>query len=471
MKHDAPLVAYSLIAALALAVVCGLFATRALADSFSLLVYLLANAIVLIDMLDLMLRLYLRRAAASRDDARLDAPADAAALTPREKRLHLRPYALVASIHNAEDHLDEFLDAMRPYRDRLWLIDDGSADETCLRVRQAGWRCVDGTRNRKKPGAIRALLASLPADVETVMVLDPDIVIRDRHDGELSQLEQVAFDFQRSKAGALCPRIAIAGEGLLARLQSLEYCLSFELGRASLAEHSITSGIALYRRSALEAALRRHSLSVYAEDLENAVMLLAAGERVHYDGRLVIETEGVANWRHWFSQRVGWYYGLIKVYIERLPAIRQAARHSLVLAYQYFVYFGVLMLLLHPLRVVSTLLLALALANGVDSLLGIDWIPDGPLSEPLYFLDAYAKYLVLAGVAVIVAVPSGERVRCLSIVPLYFFYALAQVLPITLGFLNWFALRIAGRRLYRDHYEDDASLRRARLATTATEQS
>src|SRR3546814_15503781 len=62
--------------------------------------------------------------------------------------------------------------------------------------------------------------------------------------------------------------------------------------RASLADYSITSGVSLYRRDALASALEEHSMSVYAEDFENAVILLSRGESIYYDGRLLVSTEG-----------------------------------------------------------------------------------------------------------------------------------------------------------------------------------
>ena len=48
------------------------------------------------------------------------------------------------------------MDAFAAYRDRVWLISDGSTDNTVLRLRQAGWRCFDDGVNRRKPGAIAA---------------------------------------------------------------------------------------------------------------------------------------------------------------------------------------------------------------------------------------------------------------------------------------------------------------------------
>ena len=49
--------------------------------------------------------------------------------------------------------------------------------------------------------------------------------------------------------------------------------------------------------------------------------------------------------------------------------------------------------------------------------------------------------------------PAGERGYIAPIVPLYLLYTLIHVVPMTVGFANWLTMRVAGRRLYRDHYE------------------
>jgi cellulose synthase/poly-beta-1,6-N-acetylglucosamine synthase-like glycosyltransferase len=456
---------------------CGaiLIASRAAAASFNVFIYLAANLIVFLDMLDFGLRLHLRRMGRGPDVSGASDEMSVAlgiqGITPYQKRLHLRPYALIASIHNTGDHLDNFLEAMEPYRDHLWVVDDASTDDTVIRVRQAGWRCLDGIQNRKKPGAIRRLLATLPPEVETVMVLDPDIAIRDTKDKELSHLEAIIFDFQRSGMAAMCPRIAIKKDGLLARFQSLEYGMAFVVGRCSLADHSITSGIAVYRRNALEFALAKHSLSVYAEDLENSVILLGAGERIYYDGRLVIETEGVANVRRWFSQRVGWSYGLIKIYVEHFAEIWGVGRKGFIGGYQFLVYLGVFSLAFQPLKILSFGLLVLSFLGGLGSFFGFEVVPDLTAANPIYFLAAYAKYLLLSLVAFCIVVPREQRLHVLPIVPLYFFYALLQIVPISVGYANWLSLRLGGRRLFKDHYQDEESLTRQDYLPGAAEKA
>ena len=83
----------------------------------------------------------------------------AAILPPDARRVvPASPFAIIASVFNLEDHLEEFMEAFGPYRDRVWLISDGSTDNTVLRLRQAGWRCFDDGVNRRKPGALRRLL-------------------------------------------------------------------------------------------------------------------------------------------------------------------------------------------------------------------------------------------------------------------------------------------------------------------------
>jgi hypothetical protein len=56
-------------------------------------------------------------------------------------------------------------------------------------------------------------------------------------------------------------------------------------------------------------------------------------------------------------------------------------------------------------------------------------------------------------VALFTVVPRAERGYIAPIVPLYLFYALTQIVPMTVGFANFIALTLGGRRLYRDHYE------------------
>src|SRR6202011_2579626 len=228
------------------------------------------------------------------------------------------------------------------------------------------------------------------------------------------------------------------------------------VGRESLADFSITSGVSFYRRSALARALSEHSLSVYAEDFENAVILLSHGERIYYDGRLVVSTEGPGSLHRWFSQRVGWYHGLIKVYTERFSEIMRIARRSPFAMYHYLVYVGGLSLAMHLVKIASAVLLVMSFLAGLDALLLDDLVPQGSMTNPEYFTAAVTSYLALGVIALFSLVPKAEGAYCAPIVPLYLCYAITHIVPMTVGFANFFALKLFRRRIYQDHYESPA---------------
>jgi cellulose synthase/poly-beta-1,6-N-acetylglucosamine synthase-like glycosyltransferase len=435
-----------------------LSAANSPALGFSLLIYGLANLIVYMDALDLLLRLYVRRrntATAAGNESNRDVSIDLTSTLPAQtwRIVPIHPYAIVASVFNLAEGLEEFMAAYEKYRDRIWLISDASTDDTVKRLRQAGWRCIEESINRRKPGALHRLIQRLPPHIETVMVIDPDIRIRAVGDGSSIDLEQAIGDFQASGAAAMCPRIMIEPDGFLARFQAFEYALAFRVGRESLADFSITSGVSFYRRDALQQALEQHSHSVYAEDLENAVILLARGERIYYDGRIVMSTEGPGSIKRWFSQRVGWYHGLIKVYAERIHQIWQISKRSPFAFYHFIVYMAGLSIALHLVKMVSACLLLISFASGLAMLFFTGAFSHGAITNPTYFTAAVGSYLALGAVALFVIVPRAERSYIAPIVPLYLFYAIGHIVPMSVGFANWIALRIVGRRVYRDHYE------------------
>ncbi len=209
-----------------------------------------------------------------------------------------------------------------------------------------------------------------------------------------------------------------------------------------------------YRRAALQQALASHSLSIYAEDFENSMLLLAAGERIYYDDRLVIETRAKATWQGLFSQRVGWAFGCVRVFLERLPLFVTVARRSPLGAYQYLFYLGLNGIVLLPLKLASIAILTTSLLRGIDDLLMTGLVPSRAWNDPLLFALWYCKSTAILLVACSAALPRGERLRHLFALPFYGAYALLQYLPMTVGYLNLLTLRTLGRRIYADHYDN-----------------
>lgn len=433
-----------------------------LGRGFELSFYLLANVVVFGDVLDASIRFWLRHRNTSSSSAfpcPTSVPLEVGRFTRWQAKMHVRPWAILVSVYDAEEDLDDFLEAIEPVRERVWVIDDGSTDRTVLRLRQAGLNVVEGGVNRKKPGAIRELLATLPEGVETVIVIDPDVSFASLSALDpMGDIERVLFEFQRSGAAAVCPDLVVREDGWLARLQELEYSISLSLGRKSLGDHTVTSGIAIYRRDALASALRRHSLSVYAEDLRNSLLLLEAGERIYYDARLVVQTEGKRDLSAWFSQRVGWFYGLLKVYTEEFPGVWKFTRGRLADRYQFLFYIGVLTILMHPLKIAAVVFLSLSALSGVAVLTGVR-LPPWLFVDPAYLLFSWLKYTLLIFVLLFVAVRGQRRSGLLLSVPVYYFYALFHLVPVTVGYVNWISLKTMHRRIYADHYQEELAVR------------
>jgi cellulose synthase/poly-beta-1,6-N-acetylglucosamine synthase-like glycosyltransferase len=451
----AVIVAAIILAALASWAVAG--AHGLLAGASRITIYLLANLILAFDAIDLIVRMWLKRlhgAAPTGPSFGLALPE----ISNSERAVSLRAYAVVASLYNEADDLDRFVATLEPFKDRAWVIDDASTDTTLLRLHRMGFNGIRGTVNRNKPGALRELLRLLPPEIETVVVLDPDVRWAAPQGSERTVLERVISDLQRSGAAALTPRVQVTGGTWWTDCQALEYELSCGIGRKSLRDLSSNSGVSIYRRSALEEALRRHSLSFYAEDLENSLLLLAAGQQIYYDDRVIVETNAKSTWRALFSQRVGWAFGCIRLFVERWPALLAVARRSPLGAYQYLFYLGFNGIALSPLKLVSIAILTTSMLRAVDDLLMLNLVPAYAWNEPLLFVLWYCKSVLILLCACFVALPRGERARHLGTLPFYCVYAVLQYAPVTVGYLNFIALKTIGRRLYADHYRDRSAL-------------
>jgi hypothetical protein len=132
------------------------------------------------------------------------------------------------------------------------------------------------------------------------------------------------------------------------------------------------------------------------------------------------------------------------------------SRRSPFAAYHYLVYVGVLSLAMHLIKVVSAVLLLLSFLSGLDALLLDNFVPQGSLINPEYFTAALGSYLALGVIALFTSVPKAERSYAAPIVPLYLCYAIIHIAPMTVGFANFFALKLLRRRIYQDHYESPA---------------
>jgi cellulose synthase/poly-beta-1,6-N-acetylglucosamine synthase-like glycosyltransferase len=430
-----------------IALACAGFALPLLDQSKTLntALYFVATSLVTLELLDIMARYWLGYLPSERQNH--EAPM---ALVDTGAQ----PFAVIMSVRNLKAKALRVLAPLTPYKNNVWIIDDGSDDDTAAYLEFLGWRCLRAETNRRKPGAIKVLLTRLPQEIRTVLVLDPDCELLSSADLGASDLEHCVRKFQASGAAACCPRVRVReDDNVLTCFQLLEVELAFLLGRKSLSPHCITCGASLYKRAALERALSKHSLSVYAEDLENTLIILEEGEQILYDDELVLVTDGKRTAHGWFSQRVGWSFGLARVLWTRWRSFARVARHGPWSFYNFIVYLGVFSFLLFPLKLASTLLFFAGLANAFDTLLGLDLVPDTALTDIRYFAATYATYALLLVCFYAYARPAVRPATAAIAVVFYPFYAAAHAAPMAVGYLNWFSYCLVGRRLYRDHYE------------------
>ena len=82
---------------------------------------------------------------------------------------------------------------------------------------------------------------------------------------------------------------------------------------------------------------------------------------------------------------------------------------------------------------VSAALLVISFVSGFDNLFLAHVFPQSALTNPAYFIAAVGSYLALGVVALFTVVPRAERAYIAPIVPLYLFYAIAHIVPMTVG--------------------------------------
>ena len=124
---------------------------------------------------------------------------------------------------------------------------------------------------------------------------------------------------------------------------------------------------------------------------------------------LGVRPEGPGTLGRWFSQRVGWYHGLLKVSVQRVGEIRRITARAPFAMYHFVIYIGALTLALHFVKILSLALLVISLLGGMDDLFVADLLPRNTFTDPAYFVGTAAGYLALGVVALFTVVQERER--------------------------------------------------------------
>ena len=248
----------------------------------------------------------------------------------------VRPYAIIASVFNLTEHLEEFTESSTLPRSRVahqrrldrQHRDAAAAGGLALlrRWRQSAKARGIGSCSNGCHGTSRPSWSSIPTSASV-----------DSASGSSADLEHFVGDFQQSGAAARVPA-SHDRAGRISRPLSVVRIRARVPGRAEEAWRTTASLRVAYRYTAASALCARTARAFVLR------IRGGPGERRDFPrpwrAHLLRwptggEHGGTRDLRRWFSQRVGWYHGLLKVYTERLGEIWSISRRTPFATYHY----------------------------------------------------------------------------------------------------------------------------------------
>ncbi|MFN4219088.1 MAG: glycosyltransferase [Candidatus Bipolaricaulia bacterium] len=204
--------------------------------------------------------------------------------------------------------------------ERIIVVNDGSTDWTelvvhHLRQRYPQIECINKKPDRSlRAGAVnKALKLLYESDCDLVLVADADAVFAP------TVVEEAVKKFEQDKdeeIGGMCSSVELVGQGLLHRLQKLEYG-GFNADRvATWRNIMIIHGLCgVYRLKALH-EVGGYTVGHLIEDYDLTVKLKEAGWKTVFNPRMHVQTHSVPTLRALVRQRLRWYRGGVQVLLD-----------------------------------------------------------------------------------------------------------------------------------------------------------
>jgi cellulose synthase/poly-beta-1,6-N-acetylglucosamine synthase-like glycosyltransferase/peptidoglycan/xylan/chitin deacetylase (PgdA/CDA1 family) len=236
-----------------------------------------------------------------------------AAQRKRWQRHYLGPVSVVVPAYNEADTIAgtvlSLVDNDYP-RLEVIVVDDGSTDGTAqavLRLRLPSVRVIRQA-NAGKSAALNAGIRQARSDL--LVLVDADTVLAPDAIGRLVEA------FADPKVGAISGNTKVFNrDGLLGRLQHIEYVVGFNLDRrvfdVARCMPTVPGAIGAFRRGAI-ADVGGLSAATLAEDTDLTMSVTKAGWRVVYDDNAVAWTRAPESWRQLWRQRRRWCYGTLQ---------------------------------------------------------------------------------------------------------------------------------------------------------------
>lgn len=418
--------------------------------------YAVGLFIPLFDLIDLLVKVLLRRKVSHIEQNKHASPASVKMENGKAVR-YSKPYKVLVSVRNIEGEFDVFKQNLGYFGyENMLVIDDLSTDHTVALLQKEHIPFITNELNLQKPASISRGLKHLPPEVQTVVVIDPDARLLNLNPAEfqktVSDFNEVLADFENSEYDACAVRVLVECGSFIEKLQNFEYKITMGVSKKSLRHFAALSGaIAFYKRDCLEAVLEEHSKSVYGEDYETSLRLHSVCGKAYYDGRLTVLTRQRTTLKELTKQRMGWDLSLLKNHVQLFKKLNKMPR-SFLYFYQYVLYNTVYLILFHPVRILSGLIVCFSFINLLDNVSGLHMMPEHVLNSTYLFAAFYCFSLLYAGLALL-ASERRRRRRYILLMFVYPFYGLyLAVVPKTLGYLNYLSLVIFRRKIIEDGY-------------------
>jgi len=204
----------------------------------------------------------------------------------------------------------------------IWIIDDGSTDETAqilpqLQTQFPGLQVYRRESTGGKSGALNAVFPRTKGEI--ILICDADAQVSPNF------LIQTVFLFQKEKIGAVQVRKSIsnADTNFLTRCQQMEMCCDSFLQTHRIAVGGMSelrgNGM-LVRRELLE---RCHGWNedTVTDDLDLVFRLYLEGAEIEFVTFPNIQEEGVTTWIDLWHQRCRWAEGGYQRYLDYFPQI------------------------------------------------------------------------------------------------------------------------------------------------------
>jgi len=331
-------------------------------------------------------------------------------------------FMVLIPANNAVNTLERALSSLGTCKDRVLVVDDRSNDETAEIARRNGVRVIINPTNGKKVGAIAKGLESI--DATYVVLMDADTCI------EHGKLGNLTGRMQRENVDACAVRVMPStGNGLLEKLQHIEYAKAMSIGRCSMDGDKpfvpcVSGAFGVFRIDMLKKVTEqqiKNGIHWEGEDFERTLRFIEKGARISYYNEFAVMTDVPVTLKDYTKQRIKWQHGYLRCHWDFKKMLMRRDKLGITFAFNY-----VFNLIGHPLKLLSIPMLIVA------STIHIELFP--------LFYGIYCLIEALIAKASLSKSEWRKLRKYIPLMPLYGLYHL--IVPTTIGYSRFLVAKL-----------------------------